>query len=296
VKQVSVTASILLAAALAVPAAGPAQARATAVSVRAGSDASRATVSWQPDPHRAERLGYRVCRDGEDSDGGGTYCADLPASARSFEFTRLLPATTYRFSVRERGTSQTATTSYRTASPAAAPELAVTLISDVRNSRQPYAPYDSVGYGYNQGGYDCQLYYHEYAVTEGCGGAWLTAELRGFRSFPDAAQITGQGRMSADFGRTFGCLVDGEFVPELVLREDDVEVPAVYLSASFGPGAVDGTRLAFFRNFQPVDFSCADGVRAQLGLRVSDVRVTITSDQIGTTRKTFAGPFYSPAT
>lgn len=180
-------------------------------------------------------------------------------------------------------------------SPAAAPALTVSLLTDVRNAKQPYAPYNSVGRGDNQGGRDCQLYYHEYLVTEGCGGAWLTAELRGFSKLPNGSRISGLGRMSADFGRTFGCLVNGKFLTKMVLRENDVAVPAVYLSAYFGPGAVDGTQLKFFRNFQPVDFVCTAGTRAQLGLRVSDVRVTITSDQLATVRRTFAGPFYSPA-
>lgn len=183
----------------------------------------------------------------------------------------------------------------RTTAPAAvAPRLSVALVTDVRNSRQPYAPYNSVGYGYNQGGYDCQLYYHEYSVTQGCGGAWLTAELRGFQKLPNGAQVSGLGRITADFGRTFGCSVQGRFIPKMVLRENDVEVPAVHLSAYFGPGAPEGTRLQFFRSFEPLDFVCAEGVRAQLGLRVSDVRVTITSDQVATIRKTFAGPYYSP--
>lgn len=276
--------------------AGPAVAVTSGLKVTAGADPTRATLTWKDDG--AETVGFRVCRNGRDSDGGGAYCTNLPASAGSFEFTKLLGATAYRFSVTDRSTGAKKAVSYRTP---ATPALTIALGVDARNSKQPYAAYNSVGLGMNAGGYDCQLYYHEYAVTEGCGGAWFTTTIGGLATYPGGLQTSGYVSGTADFGRTFGCrLADGTFIQKLVLREDDTTLSAVYASSQFAPGApdpatatADPMTIRLFRNFDPVDFACEQGVKTQLGLRVSDVRVTVTSDTTGAVTKGFAGPFYS---
>lgn len=59
-----------------------------------------ATVSWTPPwtTNGARITGYRVARDGFDTDGSGAWSTTVPATARSFTFTKLGP-TSYRATV-----------------------------------------------------------------------------------------------------------------------------------------------------------------------------------------------------
>ncbi|HET6826961.1 MAG TPA: fibronectin type III domain-containing protein [Amnibacterium sp.] len=68
----------------------------------AQASSSSATLTWSPptNPGTALISGYTVSRDGIDSSGGGAYSASIPATTRSFTFTKLVSGRTYHLSVR----------------------------------------------------------------------------------------------------------------------------------------------------------------------------------------------------
>lgn len=60
-----------------------------------------ATVTWQPPAQTGGTpvTGYRVSRDGADSNGYGAYTTTVAASSRSFTFSGLVPGSTYNLTV-----------------------------------------------------------------------------------------------------------------------------------------------------------------------------------------------------
>ena len=272
--------------------------------VSASVSGSTATLHWSaPSGHVT---GYYVARDGKDSHGGGLYSTVIASTRRSFTFTLLLPGSTYHLTVAARDGSSQSAPVVKTVSIAAPPKLTITADRvQAVNSKQPYGPqYDSVGLGFNQGGYDCQLDYHEYAVTTGCGGAWAYVRITGLASFPGGLASQGTLDVYADLARTFGCVGNATHVFRTVevIRQTQLHLSAVHANATFTPpgGDTDTTTsnnmlIASFVNFQPVAFSCAPGeTKAQFGLKVSNLKAVVADPVTGTRTATFPGPWYSP--
>ena len=74
----------------------------TQVTATVGQDGVSATVTWLPPaaPLNATITGYRVERDGFDSQGTGPWWTIVGAGDRSWPFTKLVPGTAYTFTVR----------------------------------------------------------------------------------------------------------------------------------------------------------------------------------------------------
>ncbi|NGO81552.1 hypothetical protein G6045_38735 [Streptomyces sp. YC504] len=154
----------------------------------------------------------------------------------------------------------------------------------------------------------CQLRYHEYYPTDGCGGFTVRTTLHGVRDLPGylAGNLGDDGfSAAADTARTFGCTAaDGSFdwSTSFVVRTTQQPLSWVYYhgdagwvvsahrsdpTREFGPG--------FFLNFEAVDFTCPEGrSRVQYGLKVSNITVSTpeTNDVFGKMTWRAEGPFY----
>ncbi|WP_326727161.1 hypothetical protein [Streptomyces phaeochromogenes] len=168
---------------------------------------------------------------------------------------------------------------------------------------QPYNPDPTAYFGDRK----CQLIYHDYDPTAGCGGFKLGVVLHNVRNQPGyLAGLNSTGnyfQAHADTARTFGCLrADGSFDhgTSFVVRTEQQRLGSTYyepdsnwiLSAhrnyegEFGPH--------FFVNFPPVEVNCPAGMTAtQYGLKVSNVNISIDDANVfGTTTWSTPGPFY----
>jgi len=169
---------------------------------------------------------------------------------------------------------------------------------------QPYTPDPTDAWGAHK----CQLIYHDYNPTPGCGGFKLGVSLHNVRNQP--GYIAGLSSTDdyfdayADTDRTFGCLrADGTFDhgTSFVVHTEQQSLAPVYYenqsywilsqlrsySTDFGP--------YFFVNFPAVEVNCPDGMTpTQYGLKVSNVRVTIDDANVfGNTTWGAPGPFYA---
>ena len=169
---------------------------------------------------------------------------------------------------------------------------------------RPYNPDPNAAFGDRK----CQLIYHDYSPTPGCGGFSLSVVLHNVRNQPGylagLSSTGGYFTASADTERTFGCMTsDGVFdhSTSFVVRTHQQPLSAVYYAPDsnyilsqfhkytddYGPG--------FFVNFEAVQVSCPDGMTAtQYGLKVTDVNVSIDDANVfGTTTWSTPGPFYA---
>ncbi|GHH85802.1 hypothetical protein GCM10017771_20320 [Streptomyces capitiformicae] len=170
---------------------------------------------------------------------------------------------------------------------------------------QPYNPDPNASSGDRQ----CQLRYHQYWATPGCGGFELGVRLHNVRSQPGylagLSSAGGYFTAYADTARTFGCLrPDGSFDhnTSFVVRTEQQPLSPVYYEPDsnwllgqfrtypdrdFGP--------PFFVNFPAVEVSCPEGTTAtQYGLKVTNVKVAINDPNVfGSTTWSTPGPFYA---
>ncbi|MFG2295937.1 hypothetical protein [Streptomyces sp. NPDC048603] len=170
---------------------------------------------------------------------------------------------------------------------------------------QAYDPDPTAAYGPRQ----CQLRYHEYYGTPGCGGFQIGFTLHDLRSRPGyQAGLWAEDRnfdAFADTARTFRCVrPDGGFDPahNLVVRTSQTPLSATYYMTDsnwvisqhraypdqeFGPH--------FYVNFAPVEVSCPAGTTpTQYGLKVTNLRLTIDDPAVyGHLGWTHPGPFYA---
>lgn len=171
---------------------------------------------------------------------------------------------------------------------------------------QPYTPDPTAAFGDHQ----CQLRYHEYYPTPGCGGFTVDVTLHNVRNQPGyiAGNYGGDSSVKftakADTARTFGCRTPaGEFDWDtaFVVRTTQSELDRVYFEADAGY-IVDQFRQDkgrdygphFYMNFPAVKVDCAEGsTPVQYGLKVTNLSISITgSDVFGTTSWHHDGPFY----
>ncbi|SNX88645.1 hypothetical protein SAMN06272735_9128 [Streptomyces sp. TLI_55] len=169
---------------------------------------------------------------------------------------------------------------------------------------QPYNPDPTAYFGDRK----CQLIYHDYDPTAGCGGFKLSVVLHNVRNQPGyiagLSSTGGYFQAYADTARTFGCLrADGTFdhSTSFVVRTQQQPLSATYYepdsnyilyahrnySGEYGPH--------FYVNFAPVQVDCPDGMTpTQYGLKVTNVSVTIDDANVfGNTTWSTPGPFYA---
>jgi hypothetical protein len=170
---------------------------------------------------------------------------------------------------------------------------------------QPYTPDPDAAFGDHK----CQLIYHDYEPTPGCGGFKLSVTLHDVRSRPGyQAGLSSTDhwfRAYADTARTFGCLrADGTFdhSTSFVVRTEQQRLPGVYYEdqADWILGRLRSdpdrdTGPYFFVNFPAVQVNCPDGMTpTQYGLKVTNVNVTIQDANVfGDTAWSAPGPFYA---
>ncbi len=166
----------------------------------------------------------------------------------------------------------------------------------------PYTPDPTAYFGANK----CQLTYHDYNPTPGCGGFTFRTELHHVREQPGFAEGLGGGSFAAhaDTERTFGCL-DGagafRWDTAFVVRTADTPLAPVYyltdmsyLLSEFRATPSGDLGPPYFLNFEAVPFTCPAGTTpAQYGLKVTDLRLSVTGSPVfGTQSWTAPGPFY----
>ncbi|MER7049255.1 hypothetical protein [Streptomyces jumonjinensis] len=177
---------------------------------------------------------------------------------------------------------------------------------------QPYDPDPTAAVGERR----CELRYHEYGATEGCGGFQLDVYLHNVRNQPHFSPtgdlipqvpISGEAhdfRAVADMARTFHCLrPDGGYDPadSLVVRQIQepvyksfyyADATAVYRNF-LSPGSDLGPK--FHMNFPPVQVNCPPGTQAhQYGLKVSNIKITVNSPHFfGSRSWSHPGPYYA---
>ncbi|MGW2492026.1 hypothetical protein ACWCV9_33045 [Streptomyces sp. NPDC001606] len=170
---------------------------------------------------------------------------------------------------------------------------------------QPYRPDPTAAFGDHK----CQLIYHDYDPTPGCGGFKLDFTLHNVRSQPGyTAGLSSTDywfTAYADTARTFGCLrPDGTFDHDtaFVARTEHQQLTRVYYltEANWVLSALrsDTTRDTgpyFFMNFPAVQVACPDGMTpTQYGLKVTNISLTIADDNVfGHTTWSTPGPFYA---
>lgn len=170
---------------------------------------------------------------------------------------------------------------------------------------QPYNPDPNAAFGPRK----CQLIYHDFNPTPGCGGFSLGVTLHNVRNQPGylagLPSTGGYFSASADTARTFGCLrPDGTFDhgTSFVVRTEQMPLSGVYYEPDsnwllgqlarypdqdYGP--------PFFVNFPAVQVNCPEGMTAtQYGLKVTNVNIFIDDANVfGTTTWSTPGPFYA---
>ncbi|MER6160496.1 hypothetical protein ABT147_33965 [Streptomyces sp. NPDC001868] len=169
---------------------------------------------------------------------------------------------------------------------------------------QPYNPDPTAYFGDRK----CQLIYHDYDPTPGCGGFKLSVTLHNVRNQPGyiagLSSTGGYFQAYADTARKFGCLrADGTFdhSTSFVVRTQQQPLSATYyepdsnyiLYAHRNYSGEHGPH--FYVNFAPVQVNCPDGTTpAQYGLKVTNVSVTIDDANVfGNTTWSTPGPFYA---
>ncbi|WP_128374454.1 hypothetical protein [Streptomyces cavernae] len=190
--------------------------------------------------------------------------------------------------------------------PAATPNgISATVRFHGAKVPQPYNPDPNAAFGDRK----CQLIYHDYEPTPGCGGFKLDVVLHNVRNQPgyqaglDSTWAFFQAY--ADTERTFGCLsADGTFDHRtaFVVRTEQAPLSHTYYTTSSSyilqylrsnPGQETGPY--FFVNFPAVQVDCPAGTTpTQYGLKVTNVKVTIDEANVfGTTTWSTPGPFYA---
>ncbi|MGP4042969.1 hypothetical protein [Streptomyces sp. 2A115] len=168
---------------------------------------------------------------------------------------------------------------------------------------QPYNPDPAAHFGDRK----CQLVYHDYDPTPGCGGFKLSVILHNVRDQP--GYLAGLGttdsnfRAYADTARTFGCLrPDGSFDhgTSFVVRTQQQALSATYYYTQSSYILYAHQQYAgdhgphFYVNFPAVEVNCPTGMTAtQYGLKVSNVSVSIDDENVfGKSTWSTPGPFY----
>ncbi|MCX5199188.1 hypothetical protein OOK31_35810 [Streptomyces sp. NBC_00249] len=169
---------------------------------------------------------------------------------------------------------------------------------------QPYVPDADDAWGPHK----CQLIYHDFDPTPGCGGFKLSATLHHVRDLPGyqagASPASTSFEASADTARTFRCVrPDGGFdhKDDTVVRTTGMPLTATYYTTSAGylvqahrqdPSREFGPQ--FFVNFPAETVNCPAGTTpSQYGLKVTNLRVSIDDPYVfGSTSWTHPGPFY----
>ncbi|MEU7660783.1 hypothetical protein [Streptomyces lincolnensis] len=169
---------------------------------------------------------------------------------------------------------------------------------------KPYTPDPTAYFGDRK----CLNTYHDYDPTPGCGGFKLAVTLHNVRNQPGyLAGLSSTDywfKAYADTARTFGCLrPDGTFdhSTAFVVRTTQQELLRTYYYAEANwvlhELRQSPTRDAgphFYMNFPAVPVDCPTGTTpTQYGLKVSNIRVTITDDNVfGHSTWNAPGPFY----